>query len=182
MRSVDIWDAYFELPQKPPVMEIEAVACQLRTRNMIWATGLGKSGLVAQKFVGTLRSLKQPAAFIHPVEAFHGDVGSLRHMDGLVAISASGETREVIELARYAYNHGLHVTAATSADPGFDGNIHEYADDWVYTADPSWDPGHIPTASFVTACCALDMLAVAIVGDRRRIHHPGGSIGRKLSS
>src|SRR3954470_623894 len=61
-------------------------------------TGMGKSGLIARKIAATLSSTGTPALFMHPVEALHGDLGMLAHGDVVIALSASGETDEILQL------------------------------------------------------------------------------------
>src|SRR2546430_10499891 len=61
-------------------------------------TGMGKSGLIARKVAATLSSTGTPALFMHPVEALHGDLGMLAHGDVVIALSASGETEEILQL------------------------------------------------------------------------------------
>ena len=61
-------------------------------------TGMGKSGLIARKIAATLSSTGTPALFMHPVEALHGDLGMLAQGDVVVALSASGETEEILQL------------------------------------------------------------------------------------
>ncbi len=59
---------------------------------------MGKSGLIARKIAATLSSTGTPSLFMHPVEALHGDLGMLAHGDVVIALSASGETDEILQL------------------------------------------------------------------------------------
>src|ERR1700733_6409523 len=61
-------------------------------------TGMGKSGIIARKIAATLNSTGTPALFMHPVEAVHGDLGMVVRGDAVVALSASGETEEILRL------------------------------------------------------------------------------------
>ena len=61
-------------------------------------TGMGKSGIIAQKIAATLSSTGSPALFLHPAEAVHGDLGVLMPGDVVIALSASGETEEILRL------------------------------------------------------------------------------------
>lgn len=143
----------------------------------LWASGLGKSGLVAQKLVGTARCLGLHAAHIHPVDAFHGDAGSFRAGDILVAISASGETRELITLVNHARQLGLSTVSVC----GITGSsLEQVTAHHIKTTSPGADPDHIPVASFISAVIACDMLAVYLAGDEAEMFHPGGSIGTHL--
>src|SRR6202166_4362199 len=61
-------------------------------------TGMGKSGIIARKIAATLSSTGTPALFMHPVEAIHGDLGMVVRGDAVLALSASGETEEILRL------------------------------------------------------------------------------------
>jgi len=78
-----------------------AVALVLRcgeSHGRVVVTGMGKSGIIAQKIAATLSSTGSPALFLHPAEAVHGDLGMLMSGDVVVALSASGETEEILRL------------------------------------------------------------------------------------
>jgi arabinose-5-phosphate isomerase len=77
-------------------------------RGRVVVTGMGKSGIIAQKIAATLSSTGTPALFLHPAEAVHGDLGMLTRGDLVLALSASGETEEILRL-------GLAPTASTTA-------------------------------------------------------------------
>src|SRR5579864_7490374 len=76
-------------------------------------TGMGKSGLIARKVAATLSSTGTPALFMHPVEALHGDLGMLAHGDLVVALSASGETDEILQLLATIKRLRLPLIAVT---------------------------------------------------------------------
>lgn len=178
MKPSDVYDSY-RMPVIPDIENIEGIARRLSVVDTIWATGLGKSALVAHKFVGTCRSLGVRAHFIHPVDGLHGDSGAINVSDCLVAASASGETREVVEFASYARDRMVHPVVAVSDQ--WPNSLARIAHYHIRTTDPGYDAGMIPSASFISACCVLDMLAVAIAGEDARMEHPGGSIGRKIT-
>src|SRR5215475_12476352 len=67
-------------------------------QNRIIVTGIGKSGIIARKIAATLRSTGTPAHYLHPADAIHGDLGMLAHGDTVIALSASGETEEILRL------------------------------------------------------------------------------------
>src|ERR1700729_4253459 len=78
-----------------------AVECVLQcgqSRGRVVVTGMGKSGIIAQKIAATLSSTGSPALFLHPAEAVHGDLGMLARGDVVIALSASGETEEILRL------------------------------------------------------------------------------------
>src|SRR5215469_17249155 len=83
-------------------------------------TGMGKSGLVARKIAATLSSTGTPALFMHPVEAVHGDLGMLAEGDVVIALSASGETVEILQLLATIKRLRLPMVAITcdESSPG----------------------------------------------------------------
>ena len=83
----------------------------------IVVTGMGKSGLVAQKIASTMASTGTPAIFLHPGDGMHGDVGVTKKDDVVVAISKTGETEEILSLLLYFKNIGVPVISIT-ANPG----------------------------------------------------------------
>src|SRR6476469_9853770 len=76
-------------------------------------TGMGKSGLIARKIAATLSSTGTPALFMHPVEALHGDLGMLAKGDVVIALSASGETDEILQLLATIKRLRLPLIAVT---------------------------------------------------------------------
>src|ERR1700723_4269726 len=68
------------------------------SNGRVVVTGMGKSGIIAQKIAATLSSTGSPALFMHPAEAVHGDLGMLLPGDVVIALSASGETEEILRL------------------------------------------------------------------------------------
>jgi arabinose-5-phosphate isomerase len=161
-------------------------------------TGMGKSGLIARKIAATLSSTGTPALFMHPVEALHGDLGMLAKGDVVVALSASGETQEILELLATIKRLSLPLVAITCDDSGFaaagsgSGNISTLAsaaDVFLScaVAEEACTLGLAPTAS-TTAMLALgDALAVALSHKKGFKEedfanlHPGGKLGKRLA-
>ena len=149
-------------------------------------TGMGKSGIVAQKIAATLSSTGSPALFLHPAEAVHGDLGVLMPGDVVIALSASGETEEILRLlatlkrkgdALISFCCNLSSTVAQASDVTLDCSVEREA--CVLNL--------APTAS-TTAMLALgDALAVAVSlrkGFRAEDFaelHPGGKLGKQLA-
>jgi arabinose-5-phosphate isomerase len=149
-------------------------------------TGMGKSGIIAQKIAATLSSTGSPALFLHPAEAVHGDLGVLMPGDVVIALSASGETEEILRLLATLKRKGdalvsfccdLGSTLATASDVALDCSVEREA----------CGMNLAPTAS-TTAMLALgDALAVAVSlrkGFRAEDFadlHPGGKLGKKLA-
>ena len=149
-------------------------------------TGMGKSGIIAQKIAATLSSTGSPALFLHPAEAVHGDVGVLMPGDVVVALSASGETEEILRLlatlkrkgdALVSFTCNLTSTLATASDVALDCGVEREA----------CGLNLAPTAS-TTAMLALgDALAIAVslrkgfkAEDFAELH-PGGKLGKQLA-
>jgi arabinose-5-phosphate isomerase len=165
-------------------------------------TGMGKSGLIARKIAATLSSTGTPALFMHPVEALHGDLGMLAHGDVVVALSASGETEEILQLLATIKRLQLPLIAVTCDEnvqqPSSVANalaktqrstLAAASDVFLSCAvtEEACTMGLAPTAS-TTAMLALgDALAVAVAEkkgfkeeDFARLH-PGGKLGKRLA-
>jgi arabinose-5-phosphate isomerase len=149
-------------------------------------TGMGKSGVIAQKIAATLSSTGSPALFLHPAEAVHGDLGVLMPGDVVIALSASGETEEILRLlatlkrkgdALISFCCNLQSTLAQASDVALDCSVEREA----------CALNLAPTAS-TTAMLALgDALAVAVslqkgfkAEDFAELH-PGGKLGKQLA-
>jgi arabinose-5-phosphate isomerase len=155
-------------------------------RGRVVVTGMGKSGIIAQKIAATLSSTGSPAMFLHPAEAVHGDVGVLLPGDVVVALSASGETEEILRLlatlkrkgdALVSFTCNLSSTLAQASDVALDCSVEREA----------CGLNLAPTAS-TTAMLALgDALAIAVSlrkGFRAEDFaelHPGGKLGKRLA-
>lgn len=151
----------------------------------IIVTGIGKSGYIGQKIAATLTSLGQKAIFIHSVEAVHGDLGALSEGDTLIAISFSGETKEVVKLVKYAQKHfGVSVIALTKSKNSSLGKLSDVVLE-VNVKEEGSPNGLAPMASTTISLVLGDMLAAALVKNTFKDHHyakfhPGGSLGMKL--
>jgi arabinose-5-phosphate isomerase len=160
-------------------------------------TGMGKSGLIARKVAATLSSTGTPALFMHPVEALHGDLGMLAHGDVVIALSASGETDEILQLLATIKRLRLPLIAVTCDEhdgaKNKAGTTHSTLASAAEVflscavAEEGCAMGLAPTAS-TTAMLALgDALAVAVAEkkgfkeeDFARLH-PGGKLGKRLA-
>ncbi|MGD0368661.1 MAG: KpsF/GutQ family sugar-phosphate isomerase [Acidobacteriaceae bacterium] len=158
-----------------------------QARGRVVVTGMGKSGIVAQKVAATLSSTGSPALFMHPAEAVHGDLGMIAEGDVVIALSASGETEEILRLLATLQRMGnalisfvcdMKSTLAAASDVALDCSVPAEA----------CGLGLAPTAS-TTAMLALgDALAIA-VSLRRGFRaedfaalHPGGKLGKRLAT
>ncbi len=171
-----------------------AVECLLSCGGRVVVTGVGKSGLIARKVAATLSSTGTPSLFMHPTEAVHGDLGMITRSDVVLALSASGETEEILRLLATIKRLGVKLVSITG-DPIFSGNSRKCST-LAQAADIALDcsvdreacsMGLAPTAS-TTAMLALgDALAVALAEKRGFSEedfadlHPGGKLGKKLA-
>ena len=159
----------------------EHIVTESRDRA-VYASGVGKSGLAALKFVGTCRSLREQVHYIDPLTAMHGDIGAIWRDDVLVLVSASGETDELIALAQQARARGARLLTVTKRAPNTLKHMARGHGGWcLYSENPQLDPDHLPTVSFMSAVAVLDALAVELVGPKRTLDHPSGAIGRALA-
>ena len=94
----------------------KAVELLMETRGHVVVSGMGKSGLVGQKMAATFASTGTPSFFVHPGEAYHGDLGMITKLDAVLLISNSGETEEVIRLIPYLKQ--LDITIVSFVDGG----------------------------------------------------------------
>lgn len=163
----------------------EAFNCIDALPGKLVVTGMGKAGLIGQKASATLRSTGQPSAFLDPAQALHGDMGILSYGDGLLAISNSGETDEVLAVMNYAAEHSIKIISITSDE---NSPIARKADhSIVYPKVAEGCPiGRAPMASCVQQMLIGDMLAAALMSRRGfteqdflALHH-GGYLGRTI--
>jgi arabinose-5-phosphate isomerase len=183
-----------------------AVDLMFECAGRVVVTGMGKSGLIARKIAATLSSTGTPSLYLHPVEAMHGDLGMVVRGDVVVALSASGETQEILALlatikrlrvslismtgdaVRAGYPPPTRPrekdamstaisTLASAADVALDCSI----------AEEACSLGLAPTASTTTMLALGDALAVTL-SERRGFKeedfanlHPGGKLGKRLA-
>ncbi|WP_309605539.1 KpsF/GutQ family sugar-phosphate isomerase [Phenylobacterium sp.] len=161
-------------------------AAQTRAKGgRIVCTGMGKSGHVARKIAATFASTGSPALFVHPAEASHGDLGMIAQDDVIVALSKSGEVRELSDILAYAKRFSIPLIALT-ADPA--SALGQAADVVLRlaAADEATSEVNAPTTSTTLQMALGDALAVALLERRGfrsqdfRIFHPGGKLGAML--
>lgn len=157
----------------------------LAGKGRVVVSGIGKSGLIGKKIAATLASTGTPAFFLHPGEAFHGDLGMVGTDDIVILISYSGETDEVLKLIPYL-KHNKNILIAFTGHP--DSTIAKNSDHHLNIAvEHEACPLKLaPTSSTTAALVMGDALAVALMECRDfqphdfARYHPGGSLGRKL--
>lgn len=146
---------------------------------------MGKSGHVGRKIAATLASTGTPAMFVHPAEASHGDLGMIKSVDLVLAISNSGEVAELTILLPVVKRQGVPLIAMTG---GLDSTLARYADLVLDSGvEKEACPLNLaPTASTTAQMALGDALAVALLdargfgADDFARSHPGGALGRKL--
>jgi len=162
-----------------------AVDLLLACRGRVIVTGMGKSGHVGQKIAATLASTGTPAQFVHPAEASHGDLGMITAKDVVLALSWSGETKELASILTYSRRFRVPLIAMTSRR---DSTLGKAAD--VILALPAVKEacphGLAPTTSTLTQLAAGDCIAIALLEGRGftaldfKALHPGGQLGANL--
>ena len=145
---------------------VNAINLIMESKGRVVVTGMGKSGHIARKISATMASTGTPAIFLHPGEAIHGDLGMVTGDDVVLAISKSGETREVLNMLPSLKRIGAKVIAIVG--------------------EHNSTLAKAPTTSTTVALALGDALAVVLLSchhftkDQFAIFHPGGSLGRKL--
>ncbi len=164
---------------------VRAVEMMLGVRGRVVVTGMGKSGHIGRKIAATLASTGTPAMFVHPAEASHGDLGMIKPVDVVMAISNSGESDELVAILPVLKRQGVPLIAMTG---GLQSSLARHAD---VVLDSSVEkeacPLNLaPTASTTAQLALGDALAVALLDARGfrsedfALSHPGGALGRRL--
>ncbi len=178
-------NALLGLQKKLSSSFVQAVRAVLKVRGRVVIMGMGKSGHVGRKIAATLASTGTPAMFVHPAEASHGDLGMVKEIDLVLAISNSGESDELAAILPVLKRQGVPLVAMTG---GAQSTLARHAD---IVLDSSVDkeacPLNLaPTASTTAQMALGDALAVALLDARGfkaedfARSHPGGSLGRRL--
>ena len=151
-------------------------------------TGLGKSGLIGQKLSATFSSTGTPSHFMHPVEAFHGDLGRIRRGDAVLMLSYSGNTEELLTLAEVLRQDKVPLIALTR-EAGLGNGLSRLADVTLAVGQITEACSlELAPSSSTTAMLALgDALALSVSRSRKftaddfQKHHPAGGLGRQLT-
>lgn len=163
----------------------QAVETLFAAQGRIVCTGMGKSGHVARKIAATLASTGSAAMFVHPSEASHGDLGMIGAGDVILALSKTGETRELADVIAYAARFDIPLIGITTAADSALG----LASDLVLRlpdAPEATDAVNAPTTSTTLQMALGDALAVALLERRGfrpqdfKVFHPGGKLGAML--
>lgn len=162
-----------------------AVTAILASTGRTIVCGMGKSGIIGKKIAATLASTGTPSFFMHPSEAYHGDLGMVDGQDIFIAISHSGETEDLLRLLPFLRDNGnctIALTGNTRSTLARQTDHHL----WVPVPQEACPLQLAPTASTTATLAMGDALAVALMRARDfQAHHfarlhPGGSLGRRM--
>lgn len=162
-----------------------ALSLMFQCHGHVIICGMGKSGHVGRKISATLASTGTPSFFVHPAEAFHGDLGMITSDDVVVLISNSGETDEILKLIPSLKSFGNRIIAITG---GIQSTLAKNADAIldISMQEESCPNNLAPTTSTTVTMAIGDALASALMNKRNFMpndfakFHPGGSLGRRL--
>jgi len=163
----------------------EAVEIITKCKGRVIVTGIGKSGIIAQKIVATFNSTGTPAVFLHSADATHGDLGMIRNHDVVLCISKSGDSIELINLLRAIKNFDVKVISIVGE---LDSQLHDLSDVVIDASVKHEACPHdlAPTTSTTVALVIGDALAIALLKKKDftkeefAMLHPGGVLGKKL--
>ncbi|MCD6583808.1 MAG: KpsF/GutQ family sugar-phosphate isomerase [Candidatus Omnitrophica bacterium] len=164
---------------------IKAVELVSKCSGRVVVTGMGKAGIIGQKFSATLASFGLSSFWLHPAEAVHGDLGRIREDDVVVVLSYSGETEEIKNLIPFVKKIGARVVAITGNEKS---SLAKYSDALINTKveKEACPLGLAPTTSTTAMLAICDAIAVVLQklkGFKEKdfaFFHPQGSLGRKL--
>lgn len=162
-----------------------AVRAVQACKGKVLTTGMGKAGHIARKFAATLCSTGTPAAYVHPGEAAHGDLGLIDQNDCIFAFSTSGKTNEVIEMLELGRHLGLHTIIGVTSHP--ESPLRDLSDiilDMGEVQEPC-PLGLTPSASIAIMLAIGDAIALTLMELKNvsrhdyGLRHHGGYLGRK---
>ena len=161
---------------------VEAI---LNSSGKVIVIGVGKSGLIGKKIAATFSSTGTPSFFLHPGDAFHGDLGIIGSEDAVILISYSGETDEVLKVIPFLkWNKNLIVSITGNINSTIAKNSHHHLN--IKITREACPLALAPTSSTTATLVMGDALAIALMESRKfqeedfARFHPGGSLGRKL--
>ncbi len=164
---------------------VQAVEAILAAKGRVICTGIGKSGHVARKIAATMASTGTQAYFVHATEASHGDLGMIGQDDVILALSKSGETKELADMIGYAKRYSIPLIGMTAKA---DSTLGRAADILLAVPDAAeaCAETNAPTTSTTLMIALGDALAVALIeskgfkADHFKVFHPGGKLGAML--
>ncbi len=164
---------------------VRAVKLIAEAKGKCILIGMGKSGIIAQKIAASLASTGTPSFFIHPGEAFHGDLGMIEADDVVILLSNSGETDEILKIMPFLIKHGNKTISITGrSDSTLAKNTSVHIDGAV--SKEACPIGLAPTSSTTVALVIGDAFVTTLIKIRNfqaenfALYHPGGALGKKL--
>ncbi len=178
-RSLDWFFNGLDLPRVQALVDHLA-----QHKGTAFLSGVGKSGLIAQKIAATFTSLGTHSLFLSPLDAFHGDIGLLKAGDSLLLFSKSGETEELLRLAEAGRNRGVKTIAIVSQEKS---RLAKNCDEMIFLPlDKELCPfGLAPTTSTALQLLLGDLIAIALMHKKElslqdyAANHPAGQIGKR---
>jgi arabinose-5-phosphate isomerase len=164
---------------------LKAIELMFKTKGRIVVSGMGKTGIIAQKFSATLASTGTPSLFLHTAEAVHGDLGRVTSDDTIIIISNSGSGDEMRQLLPLLKKIGVKIIAMTGNTKSLLAKYSDIVLD-VSVKKEACPLGLAPTASTTATLAMADALAVCLLelkGFREQdfaFFHPGGLLGKSL--
>ena len=163
----------------------KAVEMLFRCKGKVVVTGMGKSGMIAQKIAATMVSTGTLAVYLHPADGMHGDLGIVKKSDVVLAIGKSGESDELLGILPVIKKIGAKVISITA---NRNSTLSSYSDVVLYTRvlKEACPLDLAPTCSTTAALVAGDALAVTLMKMRNfkkkdfALYHPGGKLGKRL--
>lgn len=164
---------------------VRAVERIAKCRERVVLTGMGKSGLICRKIAATLTSTGTQAGFLHPSEAMHGDLGIIKKGDVVIAVSNSGETREIVDIIPHVKILKATIIAMTA---NAESTLAQESDiPLIYAIEREGCPLNLaPMASTTTVLALGDALAAALIHAKKftaedfNLYHPRGRLGQIL--
>ena len=163
----------------------QAVAAIAAGHGHLIVTGMGKAGLVGQKISATFASTGTPSIFLHPAEAYHGDLGRVVKEDVVLAVSNSGETEELVRLVSPLRRIGARIIAITASRSSTLGKNSDIVIE-LGRIEEACPLGLAPSATTTAILAMGDALALCVLEARGfdkeqfAFYHPGGDLGRRL--
>jgi arabinose-5-phosphate isomerase len=154
-------------------------------KGRLIVTGMGKAGHVGKKMTATFASTGTPCYFVHPAEASHGDLGMVGESDAVLALSKTGESKELRDIINYCKRFSIPLIAMTAAP---ESTLAQQADVvlWIGPSPEACPNQQAPTTSTTLMIALGDAIAIALMKRRGfsasdfRTYHPGGKLGGQL--
>lgn len=164
---------------------VKAVEMIYKCKGRVVVTGIGKSGIIAQKIVATLNSTGTPSLFLHSADSVHGDLGMIKEGDVVICVSKSGDNKELIELLKVLKNFNISVISIAGDT---NSQLNGYSDVILdASVEKEACPYNLAPTSSTTASLVLgDALAISLLKlkdftkEEFAMLHPGGVLGKKL--